>query len=323
MKPRELANDPSKIAEYLEGKIRLVEEASKRLEEVLAQANCLYGHVPDEVSEEICLSFLGWEHTSIVFEKATDILYRRKIEILRREGKIDNCSASELKGEEKEQSDKYHEAYFRYLNLSDNYLDRVFESNVLWPSVKTGLVTRLRREKRLLWLLDDLEFNCLAKKLGLKWDKSRMPDKENESPQERLERSREWMGKKADNFRMELSSKITGPSHRVRSRWCQTKGKRVPVQYQWKLEHEGRTHIVQMTIPGDDRKLAKIELKTRGKNEWIVGRMFFFGGGPREWKQTPEGPQVKLVAARNMPKTGIFMIFDFQSEKVLEPVSIP
>lgn len=320
MKPRELARDPSKIAEYLEGRIRLVEEASKRLEDVLAQSNCLFGYVPDQVSEEICLSFLVWEGDGRLFEEASNIIHRRRMRRLQREGKIDDGSSWELQGAEKEQSDKCDEALLRFCGASSSYSQRVWASNVLYPSVKTGLVARLRREKRLLGVIDDLELNCLAVKLGVKWDESQMPEKENESPRDRLERGREWRRKKSANFRMELSSKITGPSHQVRSRWCQKKDKKVPVHYQWKLEREGKTHIVQMTIPSDDRRLARIQLKTRGKNDWLVGDMIFLGGSPREWKQTPEGPQIKLVAARSMPTSGVFMIFDFQSDRALEPL---
>lgn len=320
MTPNELAKDPSKIAGYLEDKIRLVEQASKRLEDVLTRTNVLFGHVPDHISEEICLSFLGWEGADDIFRKASDIIHRRRTKRLEREGKIDDPSAWELKGEEKEQNEKYHNAYFRFLELCNNYSKRVWESNILFPSIKTGLVARLRREKKLVWLVDDLELDCLGKKFGVKRDESELPRKENEGHQERMERWREWHRQNDAKFRMELSSKITGPSHQVRSRWCQTTGNRVSVHYQWKLEHEGKTHIVRLEIPSDDRKVAKIRLKTRGKNEWIVGRMFFFGGNPREWKQTPKGPQISLVTARQMPKTGIFRIYDFQNDKVLEPV---
>lgn len=322
MTPNELAKDPSKIAGYLEDKIRLVEQASTRLDEVLARTKVLFGHVPDQVSEEICLSFLGWEDASRIFQRATDIIHRRRTKRLEREGKIDDSSAWLLKGEEKEQNEKYHEAYSRFLELCNNYSERVWESNVLWPSVKTGLVARLRREKKLVWLVDDLELDCLGKKFGVKRDESELPRKENENLQERMERWREWRREIETKFRMELASKITGPSHQVRSRFLRSwpaSSKKKTNYYNWKLEHEGKTHIVQLEIPSDDRKVAKIRLKTRGKNEWIVGRMFFFGGNPREWKQTPKGPQISLVTARQMPITGIFRIFDFQNDKVLEP----
>jgi len=307
LKPINFANDLSKLSALIKERTALVEAATKRLDEVLTKKDALFGHVPGEVSDDLILKEMEWRKTRLlngVFERTMDILHRRM--------------AKKGRWKEPKKQKAIWAEYFYLVKLINGFQEKAFYSDVLISSVRTGLLSRMRREnkERCAWTNGDLEDAYLFHKFSLTppWkDEAEFPEIENEDRKERMERRRDWFHKRSIHYRQQLfwAVKASGTLFRYDG----------PGKYDWKIRDEqGNARLIRLVVPEDGRKNAKFLLDNRGDQDWIVGRMMYFNARHDiEWKATPKGAVAK---AGTIPKEwagGAIVLFDYMEDRVLDP----
>lgn len=307
LKPINFANDLSKLSALIKERTALVEAATKRLDEVLTTKDALFGHVPGEVSDELIMCDLSWRES----QPLQDLFYRTMNILHRRRAKKGQWTPTE-------EEEAVTAEHLKFVDLSNSLQDRAWESDVLIPSVRTGLLARLRREHKdkCGWTDGSLEEAYLFRKFSLTppWkDEAEFPEKENEGFKEKMDRRRDWFHKRSIHYRQQLfwAVKASGTLFRYDG----------PGKYDWEIrDDQGNARLIRLVVPEDGRKNAKFLLDNRGDQDWIVGRMMYFNARHDiEWKATPKGAVAK---AGTIPKEwagGAIVLFDYMEDRVLDP----
>jgi hypothetical protein len=307
LKPINFANDLSKLSALIRETTALAEAASKRLDEVLATKDALFGHVPGEVSDEIILKELEWRKTRLldgVFDKTMDILHRRR--------------AKQGQWTEPKKQEAVWAEYMRLVKLVNSIQDRAWKSDVLIPSVRTGLLTRMRRESkdRCAWTNGDLEEAYLFHKFSTThpWkDEAEFPEMKDEDIKDRTKRRRDWSRERRIRLRQQLfwAVKASGTLFRYDG----------PGKYDWKIrDDQGNARLIRLVSPEDGRKNAKFLLDNRGDQDWILGRMMYFNARHDiEWKATSKGAVANVGTIPKEWVGGALVLFEYMEDRVLDP----
>lgn len=243
---------------------------------------------------------------------------------------INTNLATKPHGENKEAWEKDHELYTKFMAFSEKLQKH---EEIVFPSVRTGLLSKLRnkyRHYRSLWSLSGtLEINYLASKIGVV--KETIPDwmmkfdlafdyakreEYNKKHKEHTERRRKLKKEIENKFRQDIMNEICN----IQSPNNKFKIISKNHVFEWEIENDNNEkRIIQLVIPSDGRKSCFFKQRGNFKSDWLEGRMFFFNGIMIHWKKTPEGSRISLPRNVLNGRSSSYIIYDLVSSKILSP----
>jgi hypothetical protein len=245
---------------------------------------------------------------------------------------INTNLVNKLYSENKEPWEKYHELCKTFEVFSDKLEEH---EEIVFPSVRTGLLAKLRNKYRhysSLWSLSGtLEINYLASKIGVV--KETMPEMKfelkfdlafdlaereeyNKKFKEHNERRRKLKSDIEEKFRRDIMNEICN----VQSPNNKFKIISKNHVFEWEIENDNNEkRIIQLVIPLNRRKSCFFRQRGNFKSDWLEGRMFFFNGIMIHWKKTPEGSRISLPRNILNGRSSSYIIYDLVSSKILSP----